>query len=148
MIIKGIFHRVWQKLNAVIFLSLLRNNGVLFVAGGIAYGILEVIWRGRTHWTMLVTGGACFVSLYNFYNRFKKLKLIPCCFFGSLIITGAEFICGCIVNIKYKLNVWDYSNCKYNLKGQVCMLYSFLWALLCIPVSTFCKRLGKCATHD
>ena len=33
------------------------------------------------------------------------------------------------------MNVWDYSDRKFNLMGQICPLYSALWFLLCIPVN-------------
>ena len=36
----------------------------VFLLGGCAYGLLEVLYRGHTHWTMLVTGGACVLTLF------------------------------------------------------------------------------------
>ena len=121
----------------------LKSNCALFVIGGVGYALLEILWRRRTHWTMAVTGGACFVSLYRFFTKHNKMKMITKCISGSAIITGIEFCCGCIVNLKYKLNVWDYTNCRFNIKGQICPFYSMLWALLCIPISTICKNINK-----
>ena len=118
-----------------------KSDCTIFSIGGIGYAMLEILWRRKTHWTMAVTGGACFLSLFKLYKRCPNMKLILKCISGSLIITSLEFICGCIVNLKYKLNVWDYSNCRHNLKGQICLLYSTLWALLCIPVSFLCSKL-------
>ena len=31
----------------------------IYVFGAIGYGALETLWRGYTHWTMIVTGGFC-----------------------------------------------------------------------------------------
>lgn len=36
---------------------------VLFAMGGTAYLALEIAWRGTTHWTMFLAGGACLCAL-------------------------------------------------------------------------------------
>jgi uncharacterized membrane protein len=92
---------------------------------------------------MAVTGGTAFVSLFRFYKRFSKMNMLQKCISGSAIITALEYCCGCVVNLKFRLNVWDYSNCRLNLKGQICPFYSTLWAFLCIPVSALCTSLCK-----
>lgn len=119
----------------------IKGDCLLFSIGGIGYALIEILWRRKTHWTMAVTGGAAFVSLFRFYKKFSSMKMFSKCISGSLIITAMEFCCGCIVNIKCKLNVWDYSNCRFNIKGQICPFYSILWALLCIPISKLCGSL-------
>ena len=30
---------------------------VMFLFGGFGYGLIEVLWRGRTHWSMVLCGG-------------------------------------------------------------------------------------------
>ena len=35
----------------------------LLATGGLLYIILEMAWRGRSHWTMFLLGGTCFVAL-------------------------------------------------------------------------------------
>ena len=121
----------------------MRNNLKLFCIGCAAYPLIELLWRGRTHWTMSLLGGACFLTLCRFFRRFRNLKLMTKCVCGSAIITLSELCCGWIVNIKMKRNVWDYSNLRFNIKGQICPLYSFLWGLLCIPVSGISKLLQR-----
>lgn len=37
---------------------------LIFILGGAAYGLLETLFRGYTHWTMVLTGGACVLTLY------------------------------------------------------------------------------------
>ncbi len=120
-----------------------KENCILFSIGGIGYPLIEILWRRKTHWSMAVVGGACFTSLFKFYKKHSNMKMIGKCISGSAIITAVEFCCGCVVNLKYKLNVWDYTHNKFNLKGQVCLLYSFLWALLCVPVSGLCKLINN-----
>ena len=96
--------------------------------GGLLYIGLEFVWRGYSHWTMFVLGGICFV-LIGAVN-----EVIPWCmqlwkqiFIGVLIITGSEFLVGCIVNLWLGWNVWDYSGLPGNILGQICILYILLW---------------------
>ena len=49
---------------------------------------------------------------------------------GCSVITVIEFISGFFLNIVYGLDVWDYHTLPFNLLGQICPLYSFLWFIL------------------
>ena len=108
---------------------------VVFGFGGIIYCLVEIIYRGYTHWTMLLTGGAVFTVLYMLNIKLKSRGMLPRCFLGCLIITAAEFIVGCIVNIGFDMHVWDYSHEKFNVLGQICPAFSFAWFLICIPAA-------------
>lgn len=124
-------------------MGLFKKNIKLFLFGGFSYGALEILWRRKTHWSMVITGGACFLSIFKVFTKFENMHLFKKCCLGSCIITVLEFLCGCIVNIKMKLNVWDYSKAKLNILGQVCPFYSMLWGFLCIPLNSICKRIKK-----
>lgn len=105
---------------------------LIFMLGGLGYGGLEILWRGHTHWTMLLLGGACLCLIYLIATRsrdraWKKWIMCACC------ITALEFVIGCIVNIRLGWAVWDYSDQPMNLMGQICPLFSFFWLLLSIP---------------
>ncbi len=117
--------------------------GLLFAIGGIAYGALEIIWRKYTHWSMVLTGGLCFTALYKIFQRLNTCSLWLKCCIGSTVITYFEFLSGFVFNHCLKLGVWDYSKHRFNFCGQICPLYSFLWALLTIPVTMICKLLQK-----
>lgn len=121
----------------------LLKNAALFITGGICYPIIEIIWRGRTHISMAATGGAVFVTLYRFYKKHSRQKLLARCVCGSAIITSFELLCGLLVNRSLDLNVWNYSDRRFNFKGQICLGYSLLWALLCIPVSALCRKIAN-----
>ena len=60
---------------------------------------------------------------------------------GTLIICAVEFTVGFIVNILLDWKVWDYSGRKYNIYGQICPIYAFLWFLLCIPGNRISGKL-------
>lgn len=101
---------------------------ILGFIGGLLYIIIELIWRGYSHWTMFALGGLCFI----FLGRINEG--IPWCMplwkqalIGAMIITGLEFGTGCIVNLWFGWNVWDYSNVPFNILGQICLPYTLLW---------------------
>lgn len=109
---------------------------VLFLIGGWIYTGMELIWRGRTHWSMFILGGLCFVlvGLINEHHYKWNQSLILQSIIGAVLITALEFMTGCIVNLWLKWNVWDYSNLPFNLLGQICLYFFLLW----IPMSTLC----------
>ncbi|MBC8545637.1 hypothetical protein H8711_01625 [Clostridiaceae bacterium NSJ-31] len=119
----------------------MRNGMLLFLIGSSGYSLIEVLWRKYTHWTMALTGGVCFVVLHGIFRRCRPLW--KKCVYGAASITGVEFTVGCVVNRLLGWNVWDYSHMSGNLLGQVCPLYTFLWSLLCIPVSGLSRLLDR-----
>ena len=114
---------------------------VVFTFGAAAYPVIEILWRGYTHWTMELIGGICFLSIYHFEKRNSCRTLLYRCLAGCLIITCVEFITGIIVNRALGWGVWDYSDMPGNLLGQICITYSALWFLLVIPIIYICRGL-------
>ncbi len=113
--------------------SKIRENLTVFCFGGIIYGLVEVVTRGYTHWSMLLTGGLAFLLIHIVNINMKNKSLLLRCLAGCGIITFLEFVVGCIVNRGLHMNVWDYSGQKFNLLGQICPLFSMMWFLICIP---------------
>ena len=37
---------------------------LIYAAGGLLYGLIEILWRGWTHWSMVLCGGLCFLMMY------------------------------------------------------------------------------------
>lgn len=105
----------------------------IFIIGAVCYGLIEILWRGNTHWTMVLTGGACMVILHWINRRHYELDLWSKCGLGCLCITTVEFCVGWLVNIKLNMMVWDYSDEFLNVMGQICLEYTALWYFLSIP---------------
>lgn len=120
-------------------MSRTEENFILFLFGGVLYSLIEILFRGFTHWSMTITGGICLVVLYRQFTNKPDSPLFLKCLFGSAVITGFEFAVGCIVNLILDWNVWDYSSHPLNLMGQICPLFSALWFLLTIPVIWLCS---------
>ncbi len=123
-------------------MQILKTNNVIFLIGAVGYGLLETLYRGFTHWTMLITGGIVFVILFNIYSKKERAPLWQKCLIGALIITVVELMTGCIINLWLGWDVWDYSGYDYNFLGQICLTYTLLWFFLCIPLSYFTRYLN------
>lgn len=106
---------------------------VLFSIGAVAYALIEVLWRGYTHWTMAVLGGLLFVLIGGINNWIPwDMPLCLQAIIGSLLVTGAELIVGVVLNIWLGLGIWDYSEMPFNVLGQVCPQFTAAWAALSI----------------
>ena len=115
----------------------------LTAAGGLGYVLIELLWRGRSHWSMFLVGGACFEVIGHIHSRCRKLPLLLRGGLCSAAVTGIEGFSGCILTLALKLDVWDYSTMKWNWKGQVCALYSLLWLGLSIAVCPLYRGLSQ-----
>lgn len=114
---------------------MIKENAVriifLFLVGGYSYCLLEVLFRGYSHISMLFAGGLSFLLVGEVYENVRDFLPLPIIMLiGMVIITSIELVIGMIVNINMKLNVWDYSMYKYNYKGQICLLFSCCWYVL------------------
>ena len=104
----------------------------LFATGGLIYNIVELVYRGWTHWTMFFLGGICFICLGLINEVITwEMPLWQQVLIGSCMITAMEFLTGCIVNLWLGWKVWDYSSMPGNILGQICPQYFVLW----IPIS-------------
>lgn len=118
-----------------------KKHAIIYLIGAIGYPIIELLYNGRTHWTMSIAGGICFLIVYIINTKFSNILL--CCPLSAIAITLIEFDIGMIVNYYFNLDVWDYSIYHYNIMGQVCLLYSFFWLLLSIPMYFMCSFLRR-----
>lgn len=111
-----------------------KKRYMIFLVGGIGYALIELFYRGFTHWTMMFTGGFCFLGIYIINLCLPHVHIIKKTALGMLLILFAEFTVGCIVNLWLGWNVWDYSNLPFNLFGQICLYYSLMWCTLTFPI--------------
>lgn len=107
----------------------LCKHGLLFAAGGGAYVLLELLWRGRSHASMFLAGGACFLLLGNLNRAQPRLPLWLRLPVGALVITMVELATGLLVNRQFA--VWDYRAQWGNFCGQICPVFTALW----IPIA-------------
>ena len=94
-----------------------------FLIGALGYPAMELAFRGRTHYSMALAGGAA-VWLMSELREIRMPFLVKAGVCGAGI-TAVEYLCGCIWNRQYK--VWDYRKVPLNFHGQICLPYSLLW---------------------
>ena len=110
---------------------------ILFYLGGTAYMTLEFIWRGRSHGSMFLLGGGCFLLLGQLYKRCRRLCLSAKMLLGAALVTALELLTGLLVNRSYR--IWDYRDLPFQFLGQISLVFSLLW----VPVS-----LGAMLLYD
>lgn len=118
-------------------------NIIMFLIGAFGYGLIEILWRGRTHLSMLLAGGICFSFFAYLGQRLKKANLFIKALAGSGFVTFIELIFGIIFNIILKQNVWNYSSRPLNFKGQICLLYSLFWMVLSAIFIPLAQKINK-----
>lgn len=106
----------------------LRKYLPLFTIGGGLYFLLEIMYRGYSHWSMFMLGGSCFICI-GLLNEWlpRTTPVWIQALIGGGIITILEFVTGYIVNILLGWKIWDYSNLPLNVLGQICLPFCILW---------------------
>lgn len=117
----------------------MRKNTILFTVGGAAYVGLELLWRGRSHWTMFVLGGGCFLAIG---KSGRNLPLFVRSLLGSAICTAGELLTGLVFNRDF--DIWDYRKVPCNFRGQICLPFTLLW----VPVSALAALLFERMDHE
>lgn len=104
---------------------------VLFLIGGIAYYFIEIAYRGYSHFSMIIVGGLCFI-LIGSINEFstKNIPLLLQMLISVVLIDIVELFSGIIINKILLLNVWDYSQLRFNFLGQISLNSSIAWFFL------------------
>lgn len=105
----------------------------LFAIGGSGYCTLELIWRGFSHWTMFLAGGAALCWLAWLDAR-PRCSLLRAGALGAVGVTALELASGLLCTRLLHVTVWNYSAEWANLGGLICPRYSLLWLGLCLWV--------------
>ena len=118
-----------------------KVNFLMFPIGALGYGLIEILWRGFTHPSMLTAGGICFLGFAKIGEKMKKANIFLKAIIGSGFVTFIELIFGVVFNLILKKGVWDYSKLPFNFKGQICLLYSLFWVLLSLVFIPFSLKV-------
>ena len=118
----------------------LKKYALFFAVGSVGYGVIEMLWRGYTHWSMLLAGGVCFTAFSKIASCIRPLWQKALIAAG--VITSVEFVFGMVFNRLLKQNIWDYSKMRGNVLGQICPLYSALWLLLSVGFVPVAGRMN------
>lgn len=131
--------------------SFIKKHLTLFFVMGLIYLNLEVFFRslrgilvgftgikyatfaGWTSLWMIFVGGFCglFLGLMNEFEFSRKIPYYIRVILGVIIVFIIELLCGIVLNIFLKLEVWNYSNLPLNICGQISILYIPVWLFIC-----------------
>ena len=104
---------------------------ILLSSGGLIYVLIEFLYRGRSHWSMFLVGGICFVLIGGLNNWFPwNWSILRQMGISAAIVTVVEFVSGILLNMVLNLDVWDYSNMPFNIYGQICLPFTVIWFFL------------------
>ena len=105
----------------------------IFCISGFIYTMLELLWRGRTHWTMFICAGLCGLvmaavndNLFEFETDYR-LQV----FTAALMCSIMEFFFGIIFNGDF--TIWDYRGLWGTLHifgDQVNVLFFGVWIVI------------------
>ena len=117
------------------------KNCLLFYTGGAVYLSLELLYRGRSHGSMFLAGGLCFLLIGHLNRVEPKLPLPLRAVVGALIVTAVELGAGMTFNRQYQ--VWDYRDQPGNFMGQICPLFTALWIPLSLVAALLFEQMEK-----
>jgi uncharacterized membrane protein len=115
------------------------KNCVLFYTGGAAYFSLELLYRGRSHESMFLAGGLCFLMIGHLNRVEPRLPLPLRAVVGALIVTMVELGIGMTANRQHQ--VWDYRDLPGNFMGQICPLFTALWVPLSLVAAVLFQQM-------
>jgi uncharacterized membrane protein len=110
----------------------MKRTLLWLLIGGAVYYMIEGIWNGYAHIVMALVGGICFLlvgginQLPVFFTASMRLQAL----IGTAIVLCVEYISGLVINVWLGMNIWDYADMPFNIHGQICLLFAFLWFLL------------------
>ena len=119
--------RVSKRISEIVF---------LIAAGGSTYYLIEIWFRGFSHWTMFVLGGVAltFCSFQGEVMHWSEpmwIQIIR----AVLFLTSLEFMTGIICNKWLKIGIWDYRDQPFQLCGQICLPFMVMFSgLLCLAI--------------
>lgn len=69
----------------------------------------------------------------------KILKVIISFFIYAILLTSVEFICGHLCNIIFDVDMWNYTDKKYNIGKYICLELVPIWGLLGVIITHILK---------
>ena len=114
----------------------------LFLSCGFIYCMIEILFRGWSHWSMFVSAGFLGVFCVDSVNNVLSFDCdyIVQILISTILCTIGEGISGIILNVWLQLNVWDYSKMAFGtfFFGQCNVLFCFAWMLIISIIIFYC----------
>ena len=135
-------------------MKILTTISALFIIGGSAGWLIELIFRRMAHGKWINPGFLCgpclplygtgVLVLYGFCNI--DLSFIPQIWLRkvfliialTVVLTVIEYITGIVFVKFFHVKLWDYSSCRGNIQGVICPLFSLAWGICTFSPSVLC----------
>ena len=106
----------------------------LFLSCGFIYYMIEILFRGWSHWSMFLLAGFLGVFCVDSVNNVLSFDCdyIVQILISTILCIIGEGISGIILNVWLQLNVWDYSKMAFGtfFFGQCNVIFCVAWALI------------------
>ena len=108
---------------------------VLFIAFSALYVWIEIMFRNRSDRSMALLSGVLGVTLGLLNNIIPwSIGLVQQGLIGGfLIVTPMEYFVGKFL-VNQDLSIWNYSNMPWNIEGQICLPFTFIWCVISVIV--------------
>lgn len=123
-----------------------RTYVLMFSCGALIYSLCEILYRGYTHFTMVILGGICGVAIHKINKSVTDAPILTKALLCSFAITALEFFAGIVLNLILGMKVWDYSGMPFHILGQICPVFSIIWFIISIPSLFLSSFINKQVT--
>lgn len=117
---------------------------IIFIFFGLLYYLIELLYRGYSHWSMIILAGLLGLLIGLLDEKNKNIPISIQAFIGMILATIGEGITGLIVNVWLGLNVWNYSDLRFTFFYGQCNLYFciawFVLSLICIKLDNVIRK--------
>ena len=120
---------------------------VLQLICGAAYYAIEMVYKGRSHFSMFIFGGIVFILIGLINEKFTfKIPLWKQCDIEILIIITIKFITGLIFNVWLGLGIWNYEfldimgQISLSFYGSVVFSHSQYYSLMIFCIGNYLVR--------
>ena len=115
--------------------------------GGVCYALIEVLYRGHSHPTMILLGGMCLVGIDlidQLFTRYPtRFSTLLAMLLSTVLILLLELVFGLICNQLLDMHIWDYSKEPFALWGQICPRFALYWFFLSFPALHVSRGLHR-----
>ena len=110
----------------------MKKHVLRFLVGGLAYFVVEVVWRvfmnhGQASFLMAPMGGLVCVTVMALYDR--RVPMILGSLVGAVVITLLELIVGSVALFGFGHRFWHYGRINWN--GIIALDWFFKWWGVC-----------------
>lgn len=107
----------------------LYKDLILFILFGCFYVTIEVLYRGYSHWLMMIVAGVASVIIDKLNDYISWDIPLPLqALIGTVVILILELASGTLALTFLNIRIWDYSNLPLNcFNGFLCPQFALVW---------------------